>query len=103
MEALDSCQRRPATPNVRKNPMPSLAGVFGKMVESEIYLGLTFLKRSIDPHSFFNVELRSMVRRLLNPLLSNSFFLFGARETGKTHFIRERLQEIPRRNQNCTW
>jgi predicted AAA+ superfamily ATPase len=32
-----------------------------------------------------------MVKRILNPLISNSFFLFGARGTGKSTFIREQF------------
>jgi predicted AAA+ superfamily ATPase len=32
-----------------------------------------------------------MVDRLVNPIISNSFFLFGARGTGKSTFIRERF------------
>ena len=32
-----------------------------------------------------------MVNRIVNPLTSNSFFLFGARGTGKSTFIRERF------------
>ena len=32
-----------------------------------------------------------MVDRLVNPLISNSFFLFGARGTGKSTFIRDRF------------
>lgn len=32
-----------------------------------------------------------MVNRLVNPLYSNSFFLFGARGTGKSTFIKERF------------
>ncbi len=38
--------------------------------------------------SIFAVELWSMIHRLCKPLLSNSFFLFGARGTGKTRLIR---------------
>jgi uncharacterized protein len=34
-----------------------------------------------------------MVHRLINPLKSNSFFLFGARGTGKTHFLSNYLPE----------
>lgn len=32
-----------------------------------------------------------MVHRLIKPLASNSFFLFGARGTGKTYFLRQHL------------
>jgi predicted AAA+ superfamily ATPase len=32
-----------------------------------------------------------MVKRLFNPLKSNSFFLFGARGTGKSTFIKEQF------------
>ena len=34
-----------------------------------------------------------MVDRLINPLISNSFFLFGARGTGKSTFIKERFSD----------
>lgn len=34
-----------------------------------------------------------MVRRLINPITSNSFFVFGARGTGKTTFIKNHLKE----------
>lgn len=34
-----------------------------------------------------------MVKRLINPLTSNSFFLFGARGTGKSTLIRERFSD----------
>ncbi len=33
-----------------------------------------------------------MLDRLLNPLMSNNFFLFGARGTGKTTFLQRRFQ-----------
>ena len=32
-----------------------------------------------------------MILRLLNPLKSNSFFIFGARGTGKSTFIKEQF------------
>ena len=32
-----------------------------------------------------------MIKRLLKPLKSNSFFLFGARGTGKTTYLKEEL------------
>jgi predicted AAA+ superfamily ATPase len=34
-----------------------------------------------------------MIKRIANPLLSNSFFLFGARGTGKTSLLRELFEE----------
>jgi predicted AAA+ superfamily ATPase len=34
-----------------------------------------------------------MVNRLVNPITSNSFFLFGARGTGKSTFIRQRFAD----------
>lgn len=40
-----------------------------------------------DIHSENSVKFRSMVRRIINPLKTNSFFLFGARGTGKSTFI----------------
>jgi predicted AAA+ superfamily ATPase len=36
-----------------------------------------------------------MLPRLINPLLSNSFFLFGSRGTGKTSWLRENLLHLP--------
>jgi uncharacterized protein len=37
------------------------------------------------------VQIWSMVERLINPLKTNSFFLFGARGTGKSTFLRNRF------------
>ena len=39
-----------------------------------------------------------MIRRLLNPLTSRSFFLFGARGTGKTCLLRELFKD-----ERCLW
>lgn len=39
-----------------------------------------------------------MIRRILNPLLSRSFFLFGARATGKTFLLRELFAD-----KSCLW
>ncbi len=39
------------------------------------------------------VLLWSMIHRLVNPIKSNSFFLFGARGTGKTSFLSHFFQE----------
>lgn len=36
-----------------------------------------------------------MVKRIINPLKSNSFFLFGARATGKTTFLKETFAQQP--------
>ena len=38
-------------------------------------------------------QLRSMIRRQCTPLLTSSFFLFGARATGKTTFLRSCLEK----------
>ena len=45
-------------------------------------------------NSVFHVELWSMVQRLLNIPFSNSFFLFGARGTGKTKLISELFEGV---------
>jgi predicted AAA+ superfamily ATPase len=37
----------------------------------------------------------TMFNRLINLPLNNSFFLFGARGTGKTHLLRERFRSTP--------
>ena len=39
-----------------------------------------------------------MYKRLVNPILSNSFFLFGPRGTGKSTFLKELFK-----NTNCLW
>lgn len=39
-------------------------------------------------HFEISITIRSMLRRLSNPLLSNSFFLFGARGVGKSTLVR---------------
>ena len=36
-----------------------------------------------------------MVKRLINPIISDSFFLFGARGTGKTTFLTEFFKDLP--------
>lgn len=41
----------------------------------------------------FSGELQSMLNRLSNPLLSRSFFLFGARGTGKTTLLKRLLTQ----------
>ncbi len=39
--------------------------------------------------SGFTVQLPTMYKRICNPIKLNSFFLFGARGTGKTTLVRE--------------
>ncbi len=36
-----------------------------------------------------------MVKRLINPIISDSFFLFGARGTGKITFLTEFFKDLP--------
>jgi predicted AAA+ superfamily ATPase len=55
----------------------------------------TALKQSLGAHVENGVHYRHMYQRMCNPLLSRSFFLFGARGTGKTSLLNSLLGDAP--------